>query len=170
MVINDKALSNVDKDLRDSIRQLDISTGSMYDLQVLSAGDTEEKIEAIAKQGGKLAEANKARNAVGLWDLAATNNFKLTKKTWSKSLKDASGVLVVFLNHRRRLKTNKLINNSIDYVKDVFENISVDRLAGSNFDSILVYKGKIESEEKPKSTKKKSSQTKSTEKNVAETA
>ena len=140
MIRNEIQIQGINQEVRNALNYLDFAIGSRLDLQVLVSGDQEkEQFDALIKQGGKLADVNKAREAAGLHAINAKFNEKQVEKAWIEILQENKGVVFVALNGSKRIKSEGSIESGIDATTERNERICFDRIEGASNDFFFVY-------------------------------
>jgi hypothetical protein len=138
-MIKKKLLKNVSPEVEKALSVLNHSVGSMIGLQILIADPSEDLLEAYSKQGSKLSEVNEAREKVGLHKISFKMNQGFIPDSWIEPIKSKKAAVFVFLNGFNRMKSNRTIESSINYVSEILPEIAFDINSSVKNDFFLCY-------------------------------
>lgn len=152
MIYKEQLMSANDPAIKNAIELIHYGLGSRYDLQVMFGKMGEDYFSAIEKQGANLVEVNKLRESVKLHPINPPMNFKVVKKNWKGGLIDGTGLVFCIQSKQYKHKTNRDIDNALEWFKQIKPMFKIERLEAPKYDLFFIHLKKEKQESTPDET------------------
>jgi hypothetical protein len=147
MIYFEEKLDGVHTDIITAIKKLWLNI-SPKTIQILAGKSTDEQVDHIIKQGGKLEDVNYARALANLYPIDSKTNHKIAKPKFVEYLKKGDGALFVIRSNGFRHKNDKRFQIVLDWVLEEVPTVSLDVVENDKHATFFFYiKKKKEKEE-----------------------
>ena len=147
MIQFEEKLDDVNSDITLAIKKLWRNV-SPQTIQILAGKCTENQVEHLIKQGGKLEDVNYARALANLLPISAKANRKIAKPKFADYLKKGEGALFVITSNGFRHKNDPKFKVVLDWVLEEVPTVSLEVVENDKHATFFFYiKKKKEKEE-----------------------